>query len=474
MRRALLMFPIFGCCVLGRSFIGAQVHVTVRIQGLPTDTVWFGTTWGKRAKPFLAAVKKPDGAAELISDSVLPAGVYAIAFKRGRNAKYTFLSVLLTDEHRKFRVDTRVDQPYGHAGLSGAPLAAAYVKYYDGFQTRLRLRDSLNDMWRLRETAEDFQALVRFEKSLRDFQLAQRRAYPHTLLDTLIEWTLLPDPMAWTDSTMPLHRRRAVREQAYREAALKASSAPDLQRRMTCPLWLDWLDLAVFKLYNQVEPTRQLAEEVLNNLRRHEATYQYYFTYMINSFAGMSRFSLDEVFLHLYNTYVKTGKAPWLEEDNRSKLETQAAGMPGTLIGDQARNAPVVDRHSQKMALDSLLKGYTLLVFWDPECGHCQKELPELKTLCAPYQARGLRVITVCMAKGPRAQECWDFTDSRQLPSNWLYLREPDGSAVLTKSYNLRSFPRIYLLDPQKTIIYRRSGEVPAYELRSILDKFIP
>jgi thiol-disulfide isomerase/thioredoxin len=453
--------------------VKAQAHIRLRVNGAPVDTFWLGKTWGKRAIPFVQAPRSAEGWAELKTDSLLPDGVYAVMFKKGRFARYTFLSLLLSGNQRAFSIETSADHPYAKARLTGAPPAEAYIRYYEGFQSRLRLRDSLNDIWRLSEAEADFNTLTQAEKELYEYQTDFRKSHRGTLLDTIIGWTMLPDPASWLRTELPLATRRQAREKAYIVSTLEAVAAPDVPRRMTCPLWIDRLDLAVFKLHNNPAETRRFVDTLLRTLSRHEEAYQYYFTYTINSFSGMSRFSLDEVFLHLYENYVKPGRAPWLEEDNRNKLAGNASGLPGTLIGDKARNAPVEDRQGRRFPLDSLLgKQPTLLVFWDPECGHCQKELPELKSVCAPYLAKGLRVVTVCMAKGPRAGDCWSFTDSRQLPPEWFYLREPDGSSALVKQYNLRSFPRLYLIDRNKKIVYRRSGEVPAYEMDIMLRRF--
>lgn len=471
--RATLALVLLLTGLAAPAHMKAQAHIRLKVTGVPVDTFWLGKTWGKRAQPFLHAPRSADGWAELKTDSLLPDGVYAVMFKKGRYARYTFLSLLLSGGQRTFSIETSADQPYSKARLNGAPLAEAYIRYYEGFQNRLRQRDSLNDMWRLTEGEAEFNLLAQVEKDIFEYQTSLRKTHQGTLLDTLISWTLLPDPAPWLRTDLPLATRRLAREKAYTSSTLAAVAAPDVPRRMSCPLWLDRLDLAVFKLYNNPAETRRFVDTLLRTLSRHDEAYQYYFTYVINSFSGMSRFSLDEVFLHLYENYVKPGRAPWLEEDNRNKLAGNASAMPGTLVGDKARNAPVEDRQGRRFPLDSLLgRQLTLLVFWDPECGHCQKELPELKTVCAPYLSKGLRVVTVCMAKGSRAGDCWSFTDSRQLPPEWIYLREPDGSSALVKQYNLRSFPRLYLIDRNKKIVYRRAGEVPAYEMEIMLRRF--
>ncbi|MCS6991938.1 MAG: TlpA family protein disulfide reductase [Chitinophagales bacterium] len=458
--------------VLWASHTSAQIEVLIKIRNLPTDTVWFGRTWGKRAVPMFSATKGADGSARLRTDSVLQPGIYALLFKRGRHARFTYLSCLVTEETRVWTIETSVEKPYSHAIVSGNALTEAYLRYYDEFQTRLRVRDSLNDLWRLTQTTEAFESLTAFEQRMRSYQLRVRAAHAGTLLDSVVSWTLLPDGEAWNQNSFPLLERQRLREAAFHQALQHSIRQGNLLQKMSCPLWIEWLDLTVFKLYADPRQVAKLVDELLKSLQPHASVYQYYFTYMLNSFASMSRFSLDEVFLHMYNTYVKTGKASWLDAEQLERYATQAAFMPGTLVGDRARNALVLDRRGRKRPLDSLLGGPTLLVFWDPECGHCQKELPELRQVTPAFMDRGLRVISVCMAKGPRAAECWAFVDSLQLPSAWIHVREPDDEAHLSRLYNTRTIPRIYLIDENRIIVYRRAGEVPASELRIVLNRF--
>ncbi|MCS6916762.1 MAG: TlpA disulfide reductase family protein [Chitinophagales bacterium] len=469
---ALIVFLLLAS-VLHAAKVSAQVDIGIRIMHLPTDTVWFGRTWGKKAIPLFYAVKNADGFARLQSDTFLAPGIYALMYKRGRHARYTFFSCLLDKESRRWTVETLVDKPYSRALISGNFLNESYVKYYDAFQTRLRLLDSLNDLWRLTQSAASFDSLVVWEQSLRRYQLSVQAAHAGTLLDTVVQWTLLPDGRTWLNSDQPLEERRRLRESAYHQAALAAASSRDVHRKMSCPLWMDWLDLTVFKLYNNPADAQQFAEALLQALQPYPEAVQYYFSYLMYSFAHMTRFSMDEVFYYLYTTYVKTGRANWLDEENRQKLADLAAWMPGTLTGDRARDANLQDRYGRPVRLDTLFRRYTLLIFWDPECHHCRKELPILRELADPYLPKGLRIVTVCMAKGPRLPECWAFVDSVHLPASWIYLSEPDAKPALHRLYNLRSFPKWYLMDAEKKIVYRRTGEVPDWELQVILQRFV-
>lgn len=450
----------------------AQLDIHVKIPHLSTDTIWFGYTTGKRAHPLLRAVKNAEGTARLHTDSVLPDGIYALMYKRGRSARYTYLSCLLTENERVWRIETLPDQPYRQARVSDAPLNDAYIRYYDAFQSRLRLRDSLNERWRLTQLPDDFDALTQFEADLRRHQLSVQTAHAGTLLDTIIRWTLLPDPADWLDRSLPIDQRRLRREAGFRQAALLAVRQPDAPRRLRCPLWIEWLDLTVFSLYLNADDMRQLADDLLQALRQHPDIYQYYFTYMVNSFSNISRFQADEVFLYLFNRYVQSGNTPWLDEEQRKRLAELAAFMPGTMVGDQARDAELRDRYGRPLRLHSLLTRPTLLIFWDPECHHCQNELPELQQVCAMFDAQGLQVVTICAAKGPRVPQCWAFVDSLNLPGHWLYLYEPENVAALYRLYNLRSFPRLFLIDRNKTIVYRRAGAVTPLELEYVLKRF--
>ena len=47
--------------------------------------------------------------------------------------------------------------------------------------------------------------------------------------------------------------------------------------------------------------------------------------------------------------------------------------------------------------MHNLNADYLLLLFWDPDCGHCEKEIPKLKEFYDEYKEKyNLEIFSVC------------------------------------------------------------------------------
>ena len=66
------------------------------------------------------------------------------------------------------------------------------------------------------------------------------------------------------------------------------------------------------------------------------------------------------------------------------------------LIGKQAENLSMLDVNDKPANLYDVKADYTLLLFWDPTCGHCKQEVPVIDSLYRDHwKAMGLQVFAV-------------------------------------------------------------------------------
>ena len=114
---------------------------------------------------------------------------------------------------------------------------------------------------------------------------------------------------------------------------------------------------------------------------------------------------------------------------------------------------------------------YTVLVFWDPNCGHCKKEIPKLARDYEKWKEEG-RDIEVFSVSTEFENEDWlkfvkknnltfpNVSDNPEVNENaWKYIQS--GKTTLN-SLNFRDYwdiystPQFYLLDKDKIIIAKR------------------
>ena len=98
----------------------------------------------------------------------------------------------------------------------------------------------------------------------------------------------------------------------------------------------------------------------------------------------------------------------------------------------------------------------TLLIFWDPDCGHCKKELPKIKEeVYDLYAEHGVKVVTVYTQV---EEEKWKkFLEEKDL-TEWINLYDPYNQSNFRNNYDIYSTPVLYVLDKDKKILAKRIG----------------
>ena len=79
----------------------------------------------------------------------------------------------------------------------------------------------------------------------------------------------------------------------------------------------------------------------------------------------------------------------------------------------------------------------------------------------------------VCLKTGEDCAQCWEFTDSQALPKDWYLLADPNRQANLISMFSVRSYPRLFMLDANKKIVYKQNGEMADWQLEAVLGRLL-
>ncbi len=172
----------------------------------------------------------------------------------------------------------------------------------------------------------------------------------------------------------------------------------------------------------------------------------------------------DAVFVHLFEKYHSKGVSSWLNEKQMTAISNRAYMLMSNLIGEQAANLEMVDTTGTKRPLYDLNAVYTIVVFWDPTCSHCQHEVPRLDSFYrAKWKEEGVKMYAVLSET--KEQDKWkEFINKNNLQS-WVnvYQTEEQKKAndeaqkpSYKQLYDVTQTPTLYLLDKDKRIIAKK------------------
>jgi len=194
---------------------------------------------------------------------------------------------------------------------------------------------------------------------------------------------------------------------------------------------------------------------ILKKAEGAEETFKYSLWYLTRWAETSKIMGMEEVFVYLVEEYYMKDKATWLKPEQLKKYVDRAQKIAPNMIGKPAMDLQLRDMNNQMRPLSSIDANYTLLIFYDADCGHCKKELPQIDSL---YKTKLYKHGLVIMAvETTNIVEKWKkFVTDQKLRSGWIHAYDPDRSTNFRDFYDVIVTPTIYLLDKDKKIIGRR------------------
>ena len=193
------------------------------------------------------------------------------------------------------------------------------------------------------------------------------------------------------------------------------------------------------------------SDQLLKKTRGSKELFKYSLWWLTRYVEGSKVMGMDEAFVYLVENYYMKGDAYWLSNDDLTKYLDRAMKIAPNVIGNIAPDIKLKNVLTQKdETLMDVQAPYTLVVFYSPDCGHCQKELPEIDSLYqAVLKGKGVQVFTVA-TEGEQSKIA-EFLEKDKL-LQWTNTWDPDHVGDWRGKYDVYSTPTIYLLDDRKII----------------------
>lgn len=448
---------------------GQGVNITAEVNGLNYDTIWFGNTFGKKSFPKFHALKQANGKFHITTDENVPEGMYTIIFKRSAEAKYSQIPVVVTNTAREFSLICDEKDVYGSILFNGSDESGLYYKYRLQYASYNDLYGDAVDAWRINATDELANNMLRAEENIINYQQTFLNEHKNTVVATIFNKNIIKLPKFEGS----ISEKLTSRNQFFDTQFLHQYDITNEDFWKT-PISIDLFDYYTFKSYDD-NPASALSrtKNMLLKLSVYDKGFQYYFNYLCNSFSKMSKHDFDQTFVYLYNEYIKTGKANWLSTEEILKYKKDAENIERLMIGKTAPDVLLYKRDNTPVKLSEINAKMNLLIFWSPDCSHCKKEIPIIKKLYDEYHSKGLAVTTVCAKKSDQLTSCFEFEDKTQFPTDWAVLHDGSFKSRFHILYDCSSFPRVFILDENEKILFRRRGEVTEEEFRVVFEKLI-
>lgn len=213
--------------------------------------------------------------------------------------------------------------------------------------------------------------------------------------------------------------------------------------------------------------------------------YKFLLNWLTDEFISPKYMGQDAVFVHLFEKYHSKGASPWLNEKQMESISRRAYMLMANLIGEKAADLEMLDSLNKPTNLYNLKADYTLLIFWDPNCGHCKEEIPRLDSIYrASWKKHNVKIFAVLTpdSKQNVKKEWLEFINERKI-GDWTHvyktkeMEDADYAAQrpsFRQLYDIIMTPTVYLLDKDKRIIGKKLTLLQLNDLLEVRWKAAP
>jgi thiol-disulfide isomerase/thioredoxin len=190
--------------------------------------------------------------------------------------------------------------------------------------------------------------------------------------------------------------------------------------------------------------------------------FQYLLMTLMQKYLQSNVMVYDEVYVHLVKEYYATDANFWSSPSNIDKELVRANKWERLLVGRVAPELILYDTLHVPHSLHALPHKWKLLVFWSPNCGHCQHIIPEVYRVFMKYQSQyDIGAFTILSDPDDKTRAEWKkFMAEKGMNSPvWLSLDGGEANVDWHDVYDINTTPQIYLIDENNIIQAKKLGE---------------
>ena len=454
MRRILfgLIFLITSLCVASQEKNGYQISFT--INGLRDSTVFLAYHLGD--KQYILDTIKLDasGSAQVSGREALQQGIYMIVLPGKR-----FFEILMPEDQH-FSFTCSFNDPFSTLSFSGSTENTSFLEYQKNWgkmqqrasaiSRRLQNNKQNNDSVKILSEAQKSQ-----EEEMKSYLKGVVSDNKSNLLSVLVKAMLpvdLPPVIVPLNASNPDSLRWILTYLNNKDHFFDNIDLTD-ERLIRTPILQSRLN--TFFTNVVIQAPDSINKEIDRVIKRSESNYkmfQFVSVWLFNHFRESEIMGHDGVIVKLADDIYLSGKADWVSKEFKDDLRKQVELIRPNLIGRKATDLVMDSHRGVFVSLFDIEADFTVLYFWEPDCGHCNVSTPKLRTFYETAKEAGVEVFTVCTTSD-RAE--WSkYIEENKLV--WINGWDPQRRTRFDFFYNVQSTPLIYILDRNKTIIAKK------------------
>ncbi|MBC9933578.1 TlpA family protein disulfide reductase [Chitinophaga qingshengii] len=443
-----VFFLLLAALIIQLHLHAQGYQLTIRLKNYTSGQLFLANYMGRTTYLTDSAMVSPSGEVVLKGNKPLLPGIYLIVLP----GKQKYVETLI-DKQQVFSVSIDTADLINKTVYKGSPDNELFLGYNQFLYQQEALTHNISAQLKAAKTAADSAKVAPLQqelgKKLQEYRQELITKHPNAILSAIFK--------AMKEPEIPQQPENEDSTFAYRY--FKGHYWDDVELSTDRLVRTPVLEGKLKKYFSQLVmnmPDSIIADcdALIARTRKSRETFKYVLWWLTYNYESSPYMGMDAVFVHLVEKYYVPGDAFWLNDDQLNKIVSRAYTLAPNLIGQQAAPLELKDTASKPVSLYKTKAKYTVLVFWDPTCGHCKTEVPRLDSAFnASWKNKGVAMIGI-KTEGTR-DEWLSFIKDHHL-SGWVHALDADNKTNYRRLYDVYSTPVVYLLDENKKIMAKR------------------
>jgi thiol-disulfide isomerase/thioredoxin len=443
--------------------LNAQYEIKVKINGVKDTVVYLGHHFGEKKYVVDTAKIDSNGNAVFKKDKFLYRGIYLVIMP-SRNM--TYFEILVGD-NKKFSIETDTADFVKNMKVKGDKenlIFNNYQRYMTDWQEKMQ---ALNKKLEANKDNPDESEKIRKEmneinKQRVDMMNEIVKNNPDTFFAKIIKSLIdidIPEPPKDENGNVidPQFQYRFYKKHYFDNIDF---SEHGLLRTPIFEAKLNYyFDKMIVPMPDSAIPE---AKYVITKAYESGDTLVFRFTvsHLLHYFETSKVMGYDAVFVSIAEDWYLNGKAYWADKEFLTKLTERVEKISPNKLGNVAPDLKRMQGFDDKYySLHQVVSDYTILVFYEPSCGHCKKEIPKLmQEYRDTLKELGIKIFAV-YTQYDREEWAKFIEEKNLIEEGWINVWDgPYPHSKFRDYYDIYSTPVIFVLDKNKKIIGKRIG----------------
>ncbi|MEO7445880.1 MAG: redoxin domain-containing protein [Ferruginibacter sp.] len=418
-----------------------------------------------------SAITDADGKAKFKNEKLLPGGIYAIVFPGKRQSA----DFLMDSKSQDIKIEADTADLL-HMKVSGSPAHTSFADYQQKVAEKAVLLNQEKQAFNNSRTHTD-STLHEAKYNQLTTELNQYRNNIISADNNSMMAVLLS---AMKEPAQPVKVARTYQDSLenynfYKSHYWDGVSFMD-ERIIRTPFFLPKLQ----RYYREVLP--QAPDSIIKDIdyklllaRNNPEMFKFLLNWLTDEYFNPKYMGQDAIFVHLFEKYHSKGLTPWLNEKQMETISRRAYMQMANQVGEFAANLEMLTPAGVPVKLYEVKAKNTVVLFWDPSCGHCKEELPHIDSIYrASWKANGVKIFAVLTEKDTAAWKNYikehnieDWTHAYQTTEMEKAIAD-SKQAGFRQLYDVIVTPTLYLLDENKRIIAKKLSWLQLNDLMKV------